>query len=70
MFKNALHLKDVRVEDCMVPRPEIAHEDISTDVDVLSVGFEETKHSRILITDGDIDNVLGYVHHQVLVHDP
>jgi putative hemolysin len=54
MFKNALHLKDVRVEDCMVPRPEIEHVDISTDVAELSAKFEETMHSRILITDGDI----------------
>lgn len=70
MFKNALHLKDVRVEDCMVPRPEIEHVDIANDVDALSAKFEETMHSRILITGGDIDNVRGYVHHQELLQDP
>ena len=70
MFKNALHLKDVRVEECMVPRPEISHLDISDEVDQLSKLFDETRHSRLLVTDGDIDNVVGYVHHQQLLFDP
>lgn len=70
MFKNALHLKDVRLEDCMVPRPEIEYIDIGEEVEVLSAKFEETMHSRIIVTDGDIDNVQGYVHHQELLRDP
>ena len=32
--------------------------------------FIETRHSRILISKGDIDNILGYAHHQSLLQDP
>ena len=70
MFKNALHLKDVRAEECMVPRPEITHVDVTESVETLSTMFEDTRHSRIIVTEGDIDNVIGYVHHQQLLNDP
>jgi CBS domain containing-hemolysin-like protein len=67
MFRNALHLKKTRVRSVMVPRTEIKHIDQTASLKELSALFQETKHSRILITDGDIDNILGYVHHQQLI---
>jgi CBS domain containing-hemolysin-like protein len=70
MFKNALHLKQTRVRSVMVPRTEIKHIDHSASMIELSSVFQETKHSRVLITDGDIDNILGYVHHQQLIGSP
>jgi magnesium and cobalt exporter, CNNM family len=70
IFKNALHLKDVRVQECMIPRPEITHVDLSETVEELANVFREARHSRIIITDGDIDHVVGYVHHQQLLSDP
>ncbi len=66
LFGNVLNLRDVRVRDCMVPRPEVEHIDISAGVEALEQLFAETKLSRLLITEGDIDNVKGYVHHQQL----
>ena len=70
MFKNALHLKNVRVEECMVPRTEIEHIDISADVQTLGNAFIESGHSRLIVTEGDIDTVKGYVHHQELWSQP
>ena len=70
MFKNALHLRDVRVHECMVPRPEIAHVDLSETVETLAEFFQTERFSRIIVTDGDIDNVVGYVHHQQLLGEP
>ncbi len=70
IFKNALHLKDVRVHECMIPRPEISHIDISETVDALANVFKTARHSRIIVSDGDIDNVVGYVHHQQLLFNP
>lgn len=67
MFRNALHLKQIRVRSVMVPRTEIKHIDRSASLQELSELFQETKHSRILITDDDIDNILGYIHHQQLI---
>ena len=70
MFKNALHLKTVKVRECMVPRTEIVHIDVSAGITELKRRFLNTRHSRILVTDEDIDNVLGYLHHLQLLKSP
>ncbi len=70
LFKNALHLKKVKVKEGMIPRTEIEHIDVNEDISDLLVKFRETSHSRILVTEGDVDNVLGYVHHQKLLDKP
>lgn len=69
MFKNALHLKHVKARECMVPRTEIVHVDVMDGIEEVKRVFMETRHSRILITEKDIDNILGYVHHQSLLKD-
>lgn len=70
LFGNALNLKDTRVRDCMVPRTEIENIDVSASVAELVALFQSTKLSRIIVTEGDTDNVLGYVHHQQLLNQP
>lgn len=70
MFKNALHLKDVRVTECMVPRTEIAHIDVADDMEELVRLFEDRGFSRIIVVEGDIDQVIGYIHHQQLLTGP
>ncbi len=52
----------------MVPRTEIVHVDIEDGIEELRKQFLETRHSRILVSEGDIDNILGYVHHQSLLN--
>jgi putative hemolysin len=69
LLENALHLKQVRAHDCMAPRPEIVHIDVQSSVEELRQLFIESSLSRILVTDGDLDKVLGYVHvQQLFVH--
>jgi putative hemolysin len=70
LFGKALHLRDTRVRECMVPRNEIAGIEVNATVNDLEQLFRETKLSRILVYKGDIDNVLGYVHHQQLLGEP
>lgn len=70
LFGNALNLSEVRVSDCMVPRTEIQSVDVSISVDELEQVFLETRLSRIIVIDGDMDEVLGYVHHQQLLDMP
>ncbi len=67
LFGKALHLKRVKVKDCMVPRTEIEAIEVSESLDDLKNLFIETRLSRLLVVDGDIDNVLGYVHHQQML---
>ncbi len=70
LLENALQLKQVRVKDCMSPRPEIVHIDVSESIDNLRKVFIESSLSRVLVTEGDIDQVLGYVHIQQLFSAP
>jgi putative hemolysin len=70
MFKNALQLKNLKARECMVPRTEIVHVDVEDGIEELKKVFLETRHSRILVSEGDIDNILGYIHHQSLLQQP
>lgn len=63
IFEKALYLKDVKVRNCMVPRPEIQAIELSEGLDALKKKFVETKLSRIIIYDDVIDKIVGYVHH-------
>ncbi len=70
LFGNALNLADVRLRDCMVPRTEIESIDVSATIEEIEQKFIDTHLSRLIIVDGDMDNVLGYVHHQQLLEFP
>lgn len=70
LFGNVLNLRGLRVRECMVPRPEIEYIDVNANVSELVELFNTTKLSRVLVVRGDIDNVLGYVHHQQLLKNP
>jgi CBS domain containing-hemolysin-like protein len=70
LLENALHLKQVRAYDCMAPRTEIVHIDVQAPMEELRQLFVESGFSRILVTDGDLDKVLGYVHVQQLFSHP
>ena len=63
IFEKALYLKDVKVRNCMVPRPEIQAVEITEGLEVLKKMFVETKLSRIVVYDDTIDKIIGYVHH-------
>jgi len=67
LFEKALNLSEVRVKESMVPRPEIEAIDATASIDELIGVFRKTNLSRIIVYENDIDNVLGYVHHQQLL---
>ena len=70
LLENALHMKQVRAYDCMAPRPEIVHIDVQASVEDLRRLFITSSLSRIIVTEGDLDKVLGYVHVQQLFAHP
>lgn len=70
LFGKALHLRNVRVKECMVPRTEIVDVDVKNSLEELKQIIAESKLSRIIVTEDEIDNVLGYVHHQQLFDKP
>jgi putative hemolysin len=70
ILTNALNLKQLKVRDCMIPRNEVIHIDKKDAIDDLLATFIEAKLSRIIVKDGDIENVIGYIHHQQLLDNP
>ena len=70
LFGNVLNLGEVKVRDCMVPRTEIQSVDITASIEELEERFLETRLSRLIVVEGDIDEVRGYVHHQQLMKFP
>ena len=61
-FENALELPRIRIRQSLVPRKEIVGIDIKESVDTIRRMFIETKLSRIVVFEGNIDHIIGYVH--------
>lgn len=62
LFQNAIDFKDLKVRECMVPRTEIIALDEIESIEVLKQSIIETGHSKILIYQENIDNIVGYAH--------
>ena len=70
LFEKALHLRETRARECMVPRTEIVGIEISATADELARLFSSSRLSRVVVYEEDIDNILGYIHHQQLLARP
>lgn len=70
MFKNALDFGNVRLRDCMTPRTELVSIDIDDSVENLYRLFVDTGLSKILIHQGTVDHVIGYVHQKDIFQKP
>ena len=70
MFENALSLPNVKIRQCLVPRTEIEAIDISATVAQLTEHFSNTKLSKLIIYQDNIDEIQGYVHQLDLFKKP
>jgi CBS domain containing-hemolysin-like protein len=62
IFQNALDFQDTKVRDCMIPRTEIIAVEIEESAQDLQQKFIESGHSKIIVYEGDIDHIIGYIH--------
>lgn len=62
LFQNAIDFHNVKLRECMVPRTEIQAIDIENTIEEVKATFEETKHSKLLVYENNIDNIIGYIH--------
>lgn len=67
MLHNILRLREVRVEDVMVPRADVRAVDLGITLGELMVLFEESGHSRMPVYDDTLDDPRGMVHIRDLV---
>lgn len=70
MIQNAMDFKHVKLRECMVPRPEIEALEIGESVEVLRDFLTETGHSKIMIFEKTIDQIVGYVHAYDIFSNP
>ncbi len=62
MLNNILRLREVRVEDVMIPRPDIRAIDITTPLSEVLEVFEESGHSRMPLYSETLDDPRGMIH--------
>jgi CBS domain containing-hemolysin-like protein len=62
MLHNILRLREVRVEDVMIPRADIEAVEINTKLGELMAVFEQSGHSRMPVYAETLDDPRGMVH--------
>lgn len=70
IFQNALDFSNVKIRDCIVPRTEVVAADLTISLEELKNRFVESGISKIIVFDGNIDNVIGYIHSSEMFRDP
>ncbi|WP_245565784.1 hemolysin family protein [Terrimonas ferruginea] len=70
LLENAQELPRVKIRQCLVPRKEIIGVDITISIEDLILRFSETKLSKMVVYDSNIDHIVGYVHELDLFKRP
>ena len=70
IFQNALDFSNIKIRDCIVPRTEVVAVDSTTSLEDLKCLFVESGISKIIVYDGNIDNVVGYIHSSEMFRNP
>lgn len=70
LFDNALNFHNTKVRQCLVPRKEIIGVDIKCPIHKLREKFIDTKLSKLIVYENNIDQILGYVHQLDMFKNP
>ena len=70
LFENVLSLSDIKIRECLIPRKEIEAIDISASLEIVKQRFIETKLSKLVVYQGNIDNIQGYIHQLDMFKNP
>lgn len=61
LLESIINLDDKRISGLMTTRLEIAWVDINDSIEEIKRELDEHNYSRLIVCDGDLDNVRGYV---------
>jgi Mg2+/Co2+ transporter CorB len=67
MLMSILDLERLNVEDIMVPRQEIYGIDVQDDWDEVLEKMRESRHTRLPVFDGSLENIVGILHMKKVV---
>jgi putative hemolysin len=70
LLENAQELPKTRIRQCLVPRKEIVGIDGRSSMEEVRKKFVETKLSKLLVYDTNIDHITGYIHQLDLFRKP
>src|SRR5579863_4329190 len=70
LFEAALALPKVKVRECLVPRKEIDGVDGGATMDEVRKKFVDTRLSKLIVYQGNLDHVAGYIHQLDLFKNP
>ena len=62
LMENAQELPKVKIRQCLVPRKEIIGLEMNCSIEEVRQKFAETKLSKLIVYDNNIDHITGYVH--------
>ena len=70
LFEAALALPKVRVRECLIPRKEIEGIEANQGMAEVRKKFVATRLSKLVVYEGNLDHVTGYIHQLDLFKDP
>lgn len=70
LMENAQELPRVKIRQCLVPRKEIVGVEALTPIEEVQQKFAETKLSKLVVYEDNIDHIIGYVHQLDLFKRP
>jgi magnesium and cobalt exporter, CNNM family len=70
LFEAALALPKVKVRECLVPRKEVEGIDINLSMEDVRNRFVDTRLSKLVVYEGNLDHVTGYIHQLDLFKGP
>ena len=62
LLENAQELPKVKIRQCLVPRKEIVGVSNTSTIEEVKQKFVETKLSKLVVFENNIDHIIGYIH--------
>jgi putative hemolysin len=70
LLENAQEFHKIKIRECLVPRKEVIGIDINSSMEEVKRKFIETKLSKLIVYDNNIDHIEGYIHELDLFKKP